>query len=171
MDPALPEYPDQPAAGRVPVVSPRLHRAWLVAGVTALALIATAAFRSTTGAFFQPLEHEFGWHRSGLSTAVMINLVIYGLAAPFAATMLERFSMRKVAIGAGLAVVTAGHLLRPARGLAADFAHPNGARSGSSVFYSPASRAFAVARGIPDGRHVFGSGRTQQAFGNPGAPS
>lgn len=93
--------------------SPRIHRAWLVAAVTALALIAAAAFRSTTGAFFQPLEKEFGWDRSGLSTAVMINLVIYGLAAPFAATLIERFSMRKVAItalllvaaGAGLAVV------------------------------------------------------------------
>lgn len=93
--------------------TPKIHRAWLVAAVTAMALIATAAFRSTTGAFFEPLETEFGWDRSGLSTAVMINLVVYGVAAPFAATLIERFSMRKVAIlalllvsaGAGLAVL------------------------------------------------------------------
>lgn len=86
---------------------PRLHRAWLVALVTTLALVAAAAFRSTTGAFFEPLESEFGWQRSQLSTAVTINLVVYGLAAPFAATLLERYSMRKVAMAA-LALVAAG---------------------------------------------------------------
>lgn len=85
----------------------RIHRAWLVAIVTTLALVATAAFRSTTGAFFEPLESEFGWLRSQLSTAVTINLVVYGLAAPFAATLLERYSMRKVAAIA-LALVAAG---------------------------------------------------------------
>ncbi|WP_413455223.1 MFS transporter [Glutamicibacter sp. FR1] len=85
----------------------RIHRAWLVAIVTTLALVATAAFRSTTGAFFEPLESEFGWLRTQLSTAVTINLVVYGLAAPFAATLLERYSMRKVAAIA-LALVAAG---------------------------------------------------------------
>ncbi|MEF9873334.1 MULTISPECIES: MFS transporter [Micrococcaceae] len=85
----------------------RIHRAWLVAIVTTLALVATAAFRSTTGAFFEPLESEFGWLRSQLSTAVTINLVVYGLAAPFAATLLERYSMRKVAAIA-LALVASG---------------------------------------------------------------
>lgn len=90
--------------------TPKIHRAWLVAAVTAMALIATAAFRSTTGAFFAPLENEFSWDRTGLSAAVMINLVIYGLAAPFAATLIERFSMRKVAIGALLLVSTGAGL-------------------------------------------------------------
>ena len=84
-----------------------MHRAWLVAIVTTLALVAAAAFRSTTGAFFEPMESEFGWQRSQLSTAVTINLVVYGLAAPFAATLLERYSMRKVAMAA-LGLVAAG---------------------------------------------------------------
>ena len=72
----LARAPLQPSHGGVPIARPRLYRVCLVAGVTALALIATAAFRSTTGAFFQLLEDEFGWHRSGLSTAVMVNQVI-----------------------------------------------------------------------------------------------
>lgn len=102
----------QPASTPPNKRQPRVHRAWLVAIVTTLALVAAAAFRSTTGAFFEPLESEFGWQRSQLSTAVTINLVVYGLAAPFAATLLERYSMRKVAMvalglvacGAGLSV-------------------------------------------------------------------
>ena len=83
------------------------HRAWAVAAVTLLALVAAAAFRSTTGALFEPLESEFGWSRTQLSAAVTLNLVVYGLVAPFAAVLMERFPVRGVAIGA-LAMVAAG---------------------------------------------------------------
>lgn len=101
------------AAATVQVRHRRIHRAWMVAAVTILALVATAAFRSSTGAFFEPLEAEFGWTRAQLSGAVMLNLIVYGLVAPFAATLLERLSMRLVATvalllvsaGAGLAVL------------------------------------------------------------------
>lgn len=86
---------------------PRLHRAWLVAAVTLLALVAAAAFRSTTGALFQPIEAEFGWSRSQLSGAVTANLIVYGLVAPFAAVLLERFPPRAV-VAAALALVAAG---------------------------------------------------------------
>jgi MFS family permease len=91
----------------------RFHRAWLVAAVTMAALVAAAAFRSTTGALFEPLESEFGWTRSETSGAVTANLIIYGLVAPFAAVLMERFSVRAViatalglvALGSGLTVV------------------------------------------------------------------
>jgi MFS family permease len=84
-----------------------IHRAWLVAAVTLLALVAAAAFRSTTGALFEPLEAEFGWTRAETSGAVTANLVIYGLVAPFAAVLMERFTLRKV-VAAALLLVAAG---------------------------------------------------------------
>ena len=90
----------------------RIHRAWLVAAVTFLALISAAAFRSTTSILFMPIEMEFGWTRETTSLAVSVNLVLYGITAPFAATLMERFSIRKVtpiallliALGSGLTV-------------------------------------------------------------------
>ncbi|MBP7818975.1 MAG: MFS transporter [Rhodoluna sp.] len=85
----------------------RIHRAWLVASVTFLALICAAAFRSTTSILFMPLEMEFGWSRSLTSTALAVNLVVYGVTAPFAATLMERFSPKRVAIAA-LALVALG---------------------------------------------------------------
>lgn len=84
-----------------------VHRAWLVAAVTLLALVAAAAFRSTTGALFEPLEAEFGWTRAETSGAVTANLVIYGLVAPFAAVLMERFTLRKV-VATALVLVAAG---------------------------------------------------------------
>jgi sugar phosphate permease len=85
----------------------RIHRAWLVASVTFLTLICAAAFRSTTSIMFVPLEIEFGWSRSLTSTALSINLLVYGVTAPFAATLMERFSPKRVAVAA-LALVALG---------------------------------------------------------------
>lgn len=71
------------------------------------ALVAAAGFRSSTGALLQPLEDDFGWSRTTTSGAVTLNLVIYGLTAPFAAALMERFGIRRV-VPAALALVAAG---------------------------------------------------------------
>jgi MFS family permease len=78
----------------------RIHPAWIVAGVTFLTLIAAAAFRSTTSVMFVPLETEFAWTRTQTSAAVTLNLIFYGLTAPFAAVLMERYSVKKVALAA-----------------------------------------------------------------------
>jgi len=91
----------------------RVHRAWFVAGVTLAALIGAAGFRSSTGALLVPLEQEFGWSRATTSGAVSLNLVLFGLTAPFAAALMERFGVRRVvacaltlvALGSGLTLV------------------------------------------------------------------
>ena len=77
---------------------PGIHRAWIVAAVTFLTLIAAAAFRSTTSVLFEPLESDFGWGRTDTSLAVTVNLVFYGLTAPFAAVFMERFTIRRTVI-------------------------------------------------------------------------
>lgn len=84
-----------------------VHRAWWVAAVTMAALVAAAGFRSSTGALLVPLEEEFGWSRATTSGAVSLNLVVYGLCAPFAAALMERFGIRRVVAGA-LALVAVG---------------------------------------------------------------
>jgi sugar phosphate permease len=84
-----------------------IHRAWWVAAVTMAALVAAAGFRSSTGALLEPLEAEFGWSRATTSGAVTLNLVVYGLTAPFAAALMERFGVRRV-VAAALALVALG---------------------------------------------------------------
>ena len=85
----------------------RLHRAWLVAGVTFLVLLTAASFRSSVGVMVMPMEMEFGWTRAATSLAVSINLVFYGLTAPFAAALMERFGIRRIATLA-LLLIAAG---------------------------------------------------------------
>ncbi len=78
----------------------KLHPAWTALVVTFLTLMATAAFRSAPSVLIVPLEDAFGWSRSQVSTAIAINVLLYGLIAPFAAALMERFTVRKVVMSA-----------------------------------------------------------------------
>lgn len=53
-----------------------------------------------------PLEEEFGWSRTQLSFAVTVNLLFYGLMAPFAAALMARFGLRRVTSVALVLVAT-----------------------------------------------------------------
>ncbi|MFM6963361.1 MAG: MFS transporter [Micrococcales bacterium] len=86
---------------------PRLHWAIPVAFATFLALLGASAFRSTTSVLYMPFEMEFGWSRASTSLALSVNLVFYGLMAPFAATLMARFSVRSIGTAA-LALVAIG---------------------------------------------------------------
>jgi MFS family permease len=85
----------------------RFHYAWVVAAVTWITLLAAAGFRSTPSTLIVPLEHEFGWSRATISIAVSINLMLFGLFAPFAGGLMERFGIRRVVLAA-LVAVSAG---------------------------------------------------------------
>ena len=84
----------------------RIHRAWAVAAVTFLVLLTSAAFRSSLGVLLVPIESDFGWTRTQTSAAVSLNLLVYGVAAPFAAALLERIGVRRTAVGALLLIAT-----------------------------------------------------------------
>ncbi len=88
----------------------RLHYAWVVLAVGLITLITAAGFRSTTSVLIVPLEHEFGWSRATISFAVFLNLIVYGLAGPFAAAFAERFGLRRVIVVAVLAIATGSAL-------------------------------------------------------------
>ncbi len=88
----------------------RIHPAWIVAGVAFLALLGAAGFRSAPSALIVPLEDEFGWTRSELSIAVSVNILLYGLTAPFAAALMERFGIRRVTSVALLAIAAGAAL-------------------------------------------------------------
>ena len=89
------------------LVRGRLYYGWIIAGVTFLTLLVAAGIRSTPGVLIIPLEKEFGWTRATVSVAVSINLLLYGLFGPFAATLMDRFGVRRV-MTASLALAAAG---------------------------------------------------------------
>jgi len=85
----------------------KIHPAWFVAVVAFVALVGAAGFRATPSVMLRPLHDEFGWSLGTISAAVSVNLLLYGLTAPFAAALMERFGIRRVVMGA-LLLVAAG---------------------------------------------------------------
>ena len=94
----------------------RMHYSWVVAGVAFATLVAAAAFRAAPGPMMVPL-HEAGWSIVTISAAVSANLVLYGLTAPFAAALMERFGLRRV-VSTGLLLIAAGSGLSALAGAA-----------------------------------------------------
>jgi len=76
----------------------RLHYAWIVAGVTFLVLLVTAGIFATPGVVMVPLEAEFGWTSAAISTAIAINLALFGLIGPFAASLMDRWGLRRLVL-------------------------------------------------------------------------
>jgi sugar phosphate permease len=86
-----------------------MHRAWLVAAAGFVALLAAAAIRATFGILMEPLMMEFNWSHGAISTAASVNLLVFGLSAPFAASLTDRFGLtRVVTIALALIAVAAG---------------------------------------------------------------
>jgi MFS family permease len=88
----------------------RVHYAWVVAAATFVVLVTAAGFRATPGVLIVPLQHEFGWSRALIGGAVAVNLLIYGVGAPFAAAVVERFGLRRVTVTALTLVATGAAL-------------------------------------------------------------
>ena len=85
----------------------KVHPAWIAAAITWMTLVASAGYRSAPSVLIVPLEDSFGWSRSQISLAISVNILLYGLTAPFAAALMERFTVRKVVMSA-LAAVSLG---------------------------------------------------------------
>jgi sugar phosphate permease len=91
----MPPAPPDSSAPR-----PRLHYAWVIAIVTFLTLLITAGIRATPGLLMVPLEREFGWSRAVISAAVAINIALFGMIGPFAASAMDRWGLRRLVVSA-----------------------------------------------------------------------
>lgn len=106
----VPTHDDESMTSSPVLRALRIHPAWIVAVATFLTMIGAAGFRSAPGVFMPALHDEFGWEMGTMSLAVSINLVLYGLAAPFSAALMERFGIRRVAAVA-LLLIALGAIL------------------------------------------------------------
>src|SRR5690606_3117886 len=84
-----------------------IHYGWVMVAVTFLTALVSAGAVGAPGVFIRPLEQEFGWSTADISAALAIRLLLFGLMAPFAAALLNRYGLRRVTTAA-LVLVVAG---------------------------------------------------------------
>ncbi|GAA1896246.1 MFS transporter [Williamsia serinedens] len=85
----------------------RIHRGWIVAAVAFVAILGAAGFRAVPSVMMDPLHMEFGWSHATVGAAMSINMTLFGLTAPFAAALMDRFGVRPV-LAVALALIAAG---------------------------------------------------------------
>jgi MFS family permease len=86
-----------------------IYYGWVIAAVTFVTMLTTAGAMGLPGALIVPLSKEFGWDTGEISSALALRLVLFGLMAPFAAALIERYGVRSVIFGA-VATISAGLL-------------------------------------------------------------
>ncbi len=77
-----------------------LHYGWVMVAVTFVVALTTAGAMGLPGALLKPLEREFGWSAADISGALALRILLFGLMAPFAAALMERYGLRRVILSA-----------------------------------------------------------------------
>src|ERR1700754_568739 len=84
-----------------------IHYGWAMVALTFFTALITAGSVGAPGVFIVPLQQEFGWATAEISSALSIRFILFGLMAPFAAALLNRYGLRNVTLAAQLIVVSA----------------------------------------------------------------
>ena len=86
------------AATRPPLSLP-FYYGWFVLSIVFLTTLTSAGVRSSPSVLIHPLEAEFGWSRALIASAVSMNLLLFGVAAPISGWLIDKYGPRKVMIG------------------------------------------------------------------------
>ncbi len=91
-----------------PVLARRgIHYGWAMAAVTFLTMLSTSAAMGIPGVLLLPLQSEFGWTAAAISGALALRLMLFGLVAPFAAAVQQRYGLRAT-VAVALALIVGG---------------------------------------------------------------
>jgi sugar phosphate permease len=80
------------------------HFGWIIVGLTFCVLLVAAGIRSAPGILMVPMENDMGWSATTISTAIAINIVLFGLMGPFAAALMQSIGVRRTLL-LGLGIV------------------------------------------------------------------
>ncbi len=74
----------------------RFFYGWVILAVAFLTIVGGYVCRNTFSVFYPAIVEEFGWTRGNTAIIFSINILVYGLVAPFAGALADRFRPRYV---------------------------------------------------------------------------
>jgi sugar phosphate permease len=83
---------------------------WVILSIAFVTLVLVYAVRNTFSVFYPTIVEEFGWGRANTALMFSINIIAYGLMAPLAGSLVDRFGPRLILpiggliVGGGLAL-------------------------------------------------------------------
>ena len=89
-----------------PPISLPFYYGWFVVALCFMTTLISAGVRSSPSVLIHPLEAEFGWSRALIASAISMNLLLFGVAAPISGYLIDRFGPRKVMLGSISLLIT-----------------------------------------------------------------
>jgi MFS family permease len=77
---------------------PRPFYGWYIVGMMVIAMMLIYGIRTSFSAFFPHVLDEFHWFRGSTAIMLSLNIFIYGLAAPVAGHLVDRWKPRAVVV-------------------------------------------------------------------------
>src|SRR3989304_3199602 len=143
---------------------PRLFYGWYIVGLMVVAMMLIYGIRSSFSAFFAPVLDAFDWYRGTTAIMLSLNILVYGLAAPVAGILVDRWKPRRVVV-MGILLLA---LATAANYFAGELWHfyllfgvlaPIGtAFCGSPLLHPPLINWFGKKRGVAGGLGQIGGG-------------
>jgi sugar phosphate permease len=72
----------------------RIFYGWVVLSIAFLTLVLGYAIRNTFSVFYPTIVREFGWKRGNTALMFSISIIVYGVVAPLAGSLVDRFGPR-----------------------------------------------------------------------------
>ncbi len=89
---------------------PPFFYGWYLVGITIFSMMLVYGVRNSFPVLFSPILDEFGWYRGSTAIMLSLNILVYGLSAPLAGLLVDRWKPRAVAV-MGILILTAATAL------------------------------------------------------------
>ncbi len=88
---------------------PLFFYGWVILALSFVAMVLAHGARNSFSVFYLEILREFGWSRASTAGIFSVNLIAYGIAAPFAGALVDRFGPKRLFLIGGtiLALATA----------------------------------------------------------------
>ena len=83
---------------------PPFFYGWVIVGIAVVGMTLVMGIRHSFAVFFPSILDEFGWDRGSTAIMLSLNLLIYGLMAPVAGSLGDRWRPRRVML-IGIAIL------------------------------------------------------------------
>ena len=77
---------------------PRIFYGWYIIGLMIVSMMLVFGIRASFSVFFEPVLDYFKWYRGSTAIMLSLNIFVYGLAAPVAGILVDRWKARTVAV-------------------------------------------------------------------------
>ena len=78
------------------VERPRFFYGWVIVGTSLASMTLIYGIRHSFSVFFPPILDEFGWTRGSTAIMLSLNVLTYGICAPVAGSLGDRWRARSV---------------------------------------------------------------------------